>query len=121
MSTLLYSLRGVPEDEATEIRILLTENSIDYYETSAGNWGISMPALWIANNEKLIEAQQLLNDYHQQRAIRQREIYQQLKKEGKNKRLIDVVIEKPIRFAVYICAISFILYLYFKMLFEFGL
>ncbi len=82
MSTLLFSLRGVPEDEANEIRILLTENNIDYYETSAGNWGISMPALWLVNNAKLNEAKQLLYDYHQQRAIRQREIYKQLKKEG---------------------------------------
>ena len=121
MSTLLFSLRGVPEDEAAEIRFLLTENSIDFYETSAGNWGISMPALWVVNNEKLIEAQQLLNEYHQQRATRQREIYEQLKKEGKNKQFIDVILEKPIRFIIYICAIAFILYIYFKMLFEFGL
>lgn len=121
MSTLLFSLRGVPDDEATEIRGLLTEHNIDYYETSAGNWGVSMPALWIINNEELIVAQQLLNEYHHQRAIEQREIYEQLKKEGKHTKLIDVFREKPFRFLIYLGAIAFVLYLYYKMLFEFGL
>jgi len=121
MPTLLFSLRGVPDDEAEEIRILLTENNIEYYETSAGNWGISMPALWLNNKEELISAQQLLNDYHHQRAIKQREIFQDLKKEGKHKKIIDVFIEKPFRFIIYLSAIVFILYIYYKMLFEFGL
>ncbi len=94
MSTLLFSLRGVPDDEADEIRELLTANNIDYYETSAGNWGISMPALWVSNNEQVFEAQKLLNQYHQQRAITQREIYNQLKKEGDNSRLAFSNIEE---------------------------
>ena len=121
MSTLLFSLRGVPDDEADEIRELLTENNIDYYETSAGNWGISMPALWVKNNEEVFEAQKLLNQYHQQRAITQREIYDQLKKEGGNKQLLDVLTENPLRFIIYIGAIAFILYVSIKMIFEFGL
>ena len=121
MSTLLFSLRGVPDDEADEIRELLTENNIDYYETSAGNWGISMPALWVRNNEEVFAAQKLLNQYHQQRAITQREIYDQLKKEGGNKQLLDVLTENPLRFIIYIGAIAFILYVSIKMIFEFGL
>lgn len=121
MSTLLFSLRGVPDDEANEIRGLLEINNIDYYETSAGNWGISMPALWVRNNEALIEAQNLLNEYHHKRAITQQEIYKELKKEGKNKRLIDVFIEKPLRFIIYIGAVAFVVYLYIKMIYEFGL
>ena len=121
MSILLFSLRGVPADEADEIRGLLTANNINYYETSAGNWGISMPALWLINDEELDEAQNLLNAYHQYRATAQREIYNQLKKEGKHKRLHDSFIEKPLRFIVYIGFAGFILYIYFRMLYEFGL
>ena len=121
MSTLLFSLRGVPVDEADEIRELLTANNIDYYETSAGNWGISMPALWVRDNEQVFEAQNLLNRYHQQRAITQREIYEQLKKEGGNKQLMQTLTKNPIRFIVYIGAIAFVLYVSIKMLFEFGL
>ena len=121
MSTLLFSLRGVPDDEADDIRELLTENNIDYYETSAGNWGISMPALWVNNNEQIIEAQKLLNQYHQQRAITQREIYEQLKKERGNRQFIHTLTKNPIRFIVYTGAIALILYVSIKMLFEFGL
>ena len=120
MSTLLFSLRGVPDDEAYEIRELLTENNIDYYETSAGNWGISMPALWIRDNHDLDQAQKLLDEYHHMRAIEQRKIYNQLKNEGGNKHILDVFKEKPLRFTIYIGAVAFVLYLYVKMLAEFG-
>ena len=47
MALLLFRLRNVPDDEADEVRHLLNENSIEFYETSAGNWGISMPAIWL--------------------------------------------------------------------------
>jgi len=121
MAILLFSLRGVPNDEHFEIKDLLDEHEINYYETSAGNWGISMPALWLKNEDQLEEAQKLLSEYHHQRALTQRRIYQDLKNERKNKRLIDVIIENPVRFLIYIAAIAFIIYLYPKMLFEFGL
>ncbi len=121
MATLLFSLRGVPEDEAHEIKCLLTEKEINFYETSAGNWGVSMPALWLINNEDLYQAQQLLEDYHRYRASTQREIYLQQKKGGKNKGLIASFLEKPIRFIVYFGFSVFIVFVSFKMIFEFGL
>lgn len=120
MSILLFSLRGVPEDEADEIRDLLTKNNLDYYETSAGNWGISMPAIWLKNTDDLNTAQQLLGEYHHYRAITQREIYNQLKKTRQNKRLIHSIIEKPLQFICYLAIISFIFYLSVKIIFEFG-
>ncbi len=121
MAILLFSLRGVPDDEAFEIKDLLDTHNVVYYETSAGNWGISMPALWLKNEEQLKSAQKLLNEYHNQRAITQREIYLTLKKEQKNKGIFNAFIENPIKFFIYIAAIAFIIYLYPKMLFEFGL
>ncbi len=121
MPKLLYSLRGVPEDEIFEIKQLLDENEIHYYETSAGNWGISMPGLWLNNSDELEKAQSLLTEYHQQRAISQRQHYEELKQAHKNRSIVDVFLEKPIRFLIYIGAIAFILYLYIRMLFEFGL
>jgi len=121
MSTLLFSLRGVPEDEAEEIRDLLTIQNIDYYETSAGNWGISMPAIWLRDNDELENAQRLLHTYHQQRAITQREIYQQLKTDNKTKSWLGSIVENPARFFIYLGAIIFIFYIYIRMLSEFGL
>ena len=67
MTVLLFALRGVPDDEADEVRELLTEQEIDYYETSAGNWGISMPALWLRDRGQLQEARELLANYQRQR------------------------------------------------------
>lgn len=121
MTTLLFSLRGVPDDEAYEIKELLDTHEINYYETSAGNWGISMPALWLANTDELEKANKILNEYHTQRAITQRENYEQLKRERKNRRFVDVMTNNPIKLLIYLIAIVFILYLYPKMLFELGL
>jgi hypothetical protein len=121
MATLLFSLRGVPEDEAYEIKCLLTEKAIDFYETSAGNWGVSMPALWLRNNQDLDEAQQLLEAYHRYRSAEQKEIYQQLKKAGEHKRLRDSFLRNPLQFILYMGFSAFILFVSVKILFEFGL
>jgi len=121
MSILLFSLRNVPDDESSEIKDLLDTNEINYFETSAGNWGVSMPALWLKNNDELEKAQKLLNEYHIQRAKTQRKVYEELKQERKNKSLLDAFIENPIKYLIYLAAIAFMLFLYPKMLFEFGL
>jgi len=121
MATLFFSLRGVPEDESEDVRELLTENEIDFYETSAGNWGISMPAIWIKQENNLAKATELLNQYQHNRYIEQRALYNQLKKEGRHKRLINVLRERPLQFLSYIGFIIFIFYISIKLLFEFGL
>ena len=45
MAKLLFNLRNVPDDEADEVRDLLTAHGVDWYETRPGNWGISTGAL----------------------------------------------------------------------------
>ncbi|MCK5889780.1 MAG: hypothetical protein KAG19_07540 [Methylococcales bacterium] len=121
MSKLLFSLRGVPADEATEIMDLLDENNINFYETSSGNWGVSMPALWLVNNDDFEVAENLLNQYHYDRAISQREIYTQLKKEGKQETTLSAFLKKPMLFIIYMVAIVFMLYLSVGLLNDFGL
>ena len=61
MSKLLFKLRNVPEDEADDVRNLLTTHQIDFYETSAGNWGISLSAIWITHDEQFDEAKRLFD------------------------------------------------------------
>lgn len=121
MAILLFSLRGVPEDEAFEVRELLHTHTIDFYETSAGNWGISMPALWLRNDAQFIQAQQLLNEYQQQRQITQRQLYLQRKQAGTHKSLVEVIKEKPLLVSTYCLAMFLTLYVSIKLLFEFGL
>lgn len=121
MSILLFSLRGVPDDEADEVRELLTEQDIDFYETPAGNWGVSMPALWLRNDDELIKAQSLLNTYQQQRAITQRELYLQKKQAGQHQTWWQCFKEKPLLHCVYFSAIGLVIYASIRLLFEFGL
>lgn len=121
MATLLFSLRGVPEDEASEVRELLSEHQINFYETSAGNWGVSMPALWLQNADEFAKARQLLDNYQQKRQISQRQLYLQRKQAGKNQSLFRKFKEKPLLFIAYFAVMILIIYVSIKLLFEFGL
>lgn len=121
MAILFFSLRGVPDDEAEDIRELLTSNEIDFYETSAGNWGISMPAIWLYQQDDLEKAQALFAEYQHQRAIVQRELYQQLKQQGKAKNFLHHNMKKPLQFVIYSGLILLTGYISIKWLFELGL
>jgi hypothetical protein len=114
MSALLFRLRNVPDDEAEEVRKLLTDNEIEFYETSAGNWGISQPAIWIKDKEQLTKAKSMIEVYQQECLVRVRAEYDQQVEEGTERRLIDVIKENPIRFIIYIAAIALILTLSVK-------
>ena len=67
MAKLLFHLRNVPDDEADEVRNLLTRNGVDWYETRPGPWGISTGALWLRDAEAYPGARQLLDDYQKTR------------------------------------------------------
>ena len=121
MAELFFSLRGVPEDEAEQVRQLLEQHQIEFYETSACNWGISMPALWLIHAEQSAVAHELLNDYQQTRQIEQQELYRQLKRENRHKTVWHVFKDQPVRFLVYLAAIGFVIYLHLKLILELGL
>ena len=115
MPELIFKLRNVPDDEVAEVHQLLKDNHIDYYETSAGNWGISMPALWLKDDKQLDQARQLLADYQQQRAKRAREAYEKLKAEGKHRTLLDEFKEHPIRLIIYFAITILLIFLPIKL------
>ena len=52
MPELLFKLRNVPDDEAEEVRQLLNDHEINFYETRAGGWGISMPGIWLPDDRQ---------------------------------------------------------------------
>ncbi len=76
MSKLFFKLNGVPEDEADDVRGLLEDADIDFYETSAGNWGVSLAAIWLNDEAQLERAQSLLDEYQQARQFTAREQFQ---------------------------------------------
>ncbi len=120
MAVLLFSLRGVSEDEALEVRELLNQNAIDFYETSAGNWGISMPALWLKNDQELEKASTLLATYQQQRQLLQREKYRQLKQAGRQQTVFGVFRQRPLQFIAYLALIGMVLYFSVKLVLDMG-
>ena len=111
MSVKIFTLKHVPVDEAEEIRELLTNCHIDFYETSAGNWAISAPAIWLNDDAQASEARLLIEQYQRERAVRVRDEYARLKQAGRHRTLLDVIKENPRQFFVYLVAIAAILYL----------
>ena len=110
MSVLLFRLRNVLDDEADDIRELLNDHHLEFYETSAGNWGISTAAIWLNNTDDLENAKSLIEEYQIKRGISERDKYEQLKISGKNKTLYSAFINKPIRFIVYLIIVGFVIY-----------
>ena len=111
MSILLFRLRNVPEDEAEDVRELLKDNGFEFYETSAGNWGISTAAIWLKNKNDLDNAKAVIEKYQTERGITQRHDYEELKKSGGHKTLSDAFKENPFRFVAYLIFVGFIIYI----------
>ncbi len=120
MPELLFRLRNVPDDEADEVRQLLNDHEINFYETHASGWGISMPGIWLPDDAQLNEAKSLLDRYQRERAVRVRSEYEMLKAEGKHKTALDMIRENPGRFILLTLALLFILYISLSPFLEFG-
>jgi len=111
MSELLFKLRNVPEDEAADVRELLRNNAIEFYETRVGNWGISMPAIWLQNNHQLAQARQLLKTYQKKRQQDAQSAYQEAFTKGEQRTVWTLIGESPLRFVLLIMALLFVLYI----------
>ncbi|MDD4914289.1 MAG: DUF6164 family protein [Methylococcales bacterium] len=120
MSILFFPLRGVPADEADDIRELLTANEIAFYETSAGILGISMPAIWLYDQQDADRIRPLFDAYQRQRQITQHARYLELKKQGQTG-LWQYILKKPLLFLLYVGIIALTLYVSVKWVFELGL
>jgi len=111
MATLLFKLRNVPDDEAEDIRELLTTNNINYYETTAGSWGISLPAIWLHDKKQLEQGKDLIAHYQKSRAIKAQKNYAEQCNEGTQRTIFTLIAEAPLKFFLYLFGIIFVLYL----------
>ena len=116
----LFKLRNVPEDEVEDIRELLVNNNIDFYETPSGNWGISMPAIWLNEDDQLEQAKGLIDEYQQQRQSRVREELNQTKMDGKRQSFVSELFNNPLQLILYIGFAAIILYFSIKPFLDFG-
>lgn len=114
MAQLLFKLKGVPESEADEVRALLNEHKIEFYETPPSIWGVSMEAIWLRDEEQLTAARQLLHEYQIALQQRVRQEYEEQHQAGSSPTLWSKIKEDPLQFIVFSVIIALILYLSIK-------
>ncbi len=110
MAVQIFNLRGVPDDEAEDIRQLLVAHHIEHYETPAGRWGMSSPALWITDAARREHVRELLAQYQQQRALAARQLYEAQKAQGQHLTLWGLVKLRPLRYVAALLALAFIVF-----------
>jgi len=106
MRTLLLNLRHVPEDEANDVRALLVEHGIEFYETAPNRWGISAGAIWIAEDAPAVEAKRLLAVYQDERRVRARTEYAEAKRDGSASTWWSLLRDEPLRVVTILIAIA---------------
>lgn len=108
MARLLFKLAQVPDDEAQDIRALLDEHQISYYETNAGFFRIGLDAIWLADGTQEERARELLRAYQTERAISQKQNYAQQVEARQVPSVWQVFCAQPIRFIATAIAIIFV-------------
>ena len=119
MSKLLFRLRHVPEDEASEVRDLLESHEIEYFETSAGLFGISFPAIWVRRDGQFETARRLIDEYQAERRDRVRSQYRLAREKGEARTALDRFRENPARFLGSLVMAALVLYFSVRFFFSF--
>ena len=116
MSKLLFRLNGVSDEEARDVRKILIDNSIDFYETSSGNWGVSMSAIWLKDERQFQKARGLLDAYQIERIVKVRKELNSLRNEGKHNTTISLIKQNPIGFISYLVMAVLVIYLSVRLI-----
>jgi hypothetical protein len=120
MAKLIFKLKSVSYDEADDIKSLLTENEIAFYESPAGNWGISMHALWLNDEAQYTQAKKIIDEYQVKRSQQLRLETQQKIDQGEYETFIQRLFNKPVQFFIPLAIIIFILYFSIMPFLEIG-
>ena len=114
MAIILFRLRNVPDDEADEVRQLLQQHHLAFYETPPGRWGLSPGLIWLEDESELDHAKGLLATYQQQRYEKARSEYETLKQQGKTETLLHRLRYDPVRTLFILAFVGFILFVMIK-------
>lgn len=109
MAKLLLNLRMVLDDEIDDVRAMLRENRIEFYETKPSRWGISYGGIWLTHDGDLAEAKRLMAIYQARRRASAREEYQAAQRDGTGQTFKDVLREEPGRVLLTVAAIIVLL------------
>lgn len=97
MAVLIFRLNGVSDEEAQDVRELLSDNALDSYETSAGRWGVSVAGLWLVNDSDKGRARELIDAYQLER----RRYFEELKIETPPETFSDRLRQSPLSVIFY--------------------
>lgn len=111
MPKLLCRLSQMPEDERLDICELLDDADIQYYETSAGFWGIGVAGLWLSDAGQYDEAQSMFDDYQHKRQELASQQSQKLAQQGFIVGLLTAFFHKPILSTITLLICLLILFL----------
>ena len=120
MAKLIFKLKSVSNDKADDIKNLLTENKMEFYESPAGNWEISMHALWLNDEAQYAQAKKLIDEYQVKRSQRIRLETQQKIDQGEHETFNQRLFNKPIQSLITLAIIIFILYFSIMPFLEIG-
>ncbi len=104
MPHLIFRLNGVPDDESADVRQLLDDADISYYETTSGRWGVSVAALWVRTDDEYRQARELIGQYQLERTGRVREEYANSKMS-----FLSALLNNPVESIMIVLAVVFIL------------
>jgi len=110
MTKLIFNLKSVPFDEADDVKNLLTDNEITYFESPPGNWGISVHALWLNDESQAMLAKQLIDEYQLKRSQRMKLEMQEKIDNGDFETLFQRLFNRPVQSIVYLAIVLLILY-----------
>lgn len=108
MSKLLFDLRNVPDEEADEVRELLTAHALDFFETKPLGWGLFGGGIWITDDLSLGTAKALLAQYQLQRQATAQARYAAAKREGTEETLLTTLRREPGNALILIFTILFV-------------
>ena len=100
MSHLVFKLNNVPDDESNEIRRLLDDLEIEYYETDTGRWGLGFAAIWLPKEDHLEKAKDAIEQYQKERCERVRSEHKALDDSGENITRFQYFMTSPIKFSI---------------------
>jgi hypothetical protein len=95
MSKLLLNLRGVPDDEADDVRRFLDGSGITYYETEPSMWGTA-GGIWI-HDADVANAERLMAEYQRERRARAHAERALAERNGTAKTFAAVLRTEPVR------------------------
>jgi hypothetical protein len=107
MSKLLLNLRGVPDDEADDVRRFLDSGGIGYYETQPSLWGTA-GGIWI-DEEDLAEAKRLMAEYQRGRQARARAERAAAQRNGTAATFASVLRTQPLQVLLTVIGIALLL------------